>query len=132
MLEVAASMAIHCESKGNAVGFMTNAVIKGQKSGFVPLSRNRQSLSKILETIARMEMTQKSKLSNFFHKHINVLWGINCVFCSYSIDSSIVKMQQYYALKRIPVKYFVSTIDNTKDDTAFASGAVQQIDSICI
>lgn len=132
MLEVAASMAVYFESRGNAVGFMTNAVIQGGKSGFVPVSRNRQTLSKILETIARMDMSPGSRLSDIFHQHVSGLWGINCIFCSHSIDSAIVKMKQFYAHKRIPVKYFVSTTGETKDDKDFMAGTVQQIDSICL
>jgi hypothetical protein len=132
MLEAAASMAVYFESRGNAVGFMTNAVIQGGKSGFVPVSRNRQTLSKIFETIARMDMSPGSRLSDIFHQHISVLWGINCIFCSHSIDSSIVKMKQFYARKRIPVKYFVSTMGETKDDKDLMAGTVQQIDSICL
>ena len=44
MLAAVASMAVHFENSGNAVGFMTNAKIAGDRSGFVPLSRNRSSL----------------------------------------------------------------------------------------
>ena len=132
MLEAAASMAVYFESKGNAVGFMTNAVIKGGKPGFIPLSRNRQNLSRILETIARMDMIPGSRLLDIFHQHISVLWGINCIFCSYAFDSSIVRMKQFYSRKRIPVKYFVSTTDDTKDENALISNTIQQIDSICL
>jgi len=132
MLEAAASMAVHFEGRGNAVGFMTNAVIKGERPGFVPISRNRQTLSKILETIARMDMRPGNRLSDIFHRQIAVLWGINCIFCSHGLDSSIVKMKQFYAHKRIPVKYFVSTMAETEDGNAFIPGTIQLIDSICV
>ena len=132
MLEAAASMAVHFESRGNAVGFMTNAVIKGGKPGFVPLNRNRQNLSLILETIARMDMKSGSRLSDIFHQHISVLWGISCIFCSHTIDSSIMELKEFYAHKRIPVKYFVSRTGDTEDGKAFISDTIQEIDSICI
>ena len=132
MLEAVASMAIYFENRGNAVGFMTNAVIKGRKSGFVPLSRNRQNLSRILEIIARMDIAKDSRLSDIFHQHISVLWGISCIFCSHSIDLSIVEMQQFYAHKRIPVKYFVSTMEGVENENTFISDAIQPIESICV
>ena len=132
MLEAAASMAVHFESRGNAVGFMTNAVIKGGKPGFVPLNRNRQNLSLILETIARMDMKSGSRLSDIFHQHISVLWGISCIFCSHTIDSSIMELKEFYDHKRIPVKYFVSRTGDTEDGKAFISDTIQEIGSICI
>ena len=132
MLEATASMAVYFERKGNAVGFMTNAKIAGAKSGFIPLSRNRNNLPMILETIARMEMKSACSLADIFHHHISVLWGINCIFCSYSIDESILKMKAFYTAKRIPVKYFVSSTDALKEDMAFALDSVHPIDSICL
>lgn len=132
MLEAAASMAVYFESRGNAVGFMTNAVIKGKTSDFIPLSRNRQSLSLILETIARMEMRPAGRLSDIFHHHISVLWGINCIFCSYSIDDSMLKMKHFYAHKRIAIKYFVSTMGELENKTDLIYDTIQPIDTICI
>ncbi|WP_300464344.1 DUF58 domain-containing protein [Desulfobacula sp.] len=132
MLSAAASMAVNFENRGNAVGFMTNAVISGGASGFVPLGRNRQTLSRILETIARMQMKQDSRVSDIFHQHISVLWGISCIFCSHSIDSSLVKMKQFYARKRIPVKYFVSTMGEPESNPTIVSDMIQPIDTICL
>jgi len=132
MLEAAASMAVYFESRGNAVGFMTNAVIKGGKPGFVPISRNRQNLSNILETIARMDMRSGSSLMDIFHQHISILWGINCIFCSHTMDFSIIKMKEFYAHKRIPVKYFVSRTGDIENEKIFISENIQEIGSICL
>jgi len=132
MLEAAASMAVYFENRGNAVGFMTNAVINGKKPGFVPIGRNSQTLSMILETIARMDMRSGSSLMDVFQQHISRLWGINCIFCSHTIDSSIVKMKQFYSHKKIPVKYFVSRTGDTEYENAFISDTIQHIDTICI
>ena len=108
MLEAAASMAVFFEDRGKSVGFMTNAVIKGNRPGFIPLRRNFETLSMILETLARMEMKPEKRMPEMFSKHISVLWGVNCIFCSHSMDASIMEMKAYYAGKRIPVRYFVS------------------------
>ncbi len=132
MLEAAASMAVYFESRGNAVGFMTNAVIKGGKPGFIPISRNRQNISNILETIARMDMKSGSSLSDIFHEHISVLWAINCIFCSHTMDFSIIKMKEFYSHKRIPVKYFVSRKGDMENGKDFISDTVQEIGSICL
>ena len=110
MLEAAASMAVFFEDRGKSVGFMTNAVIKGNRPGFIPLRRNFETLSLILETLARMEMKPEKRMSKMFSEHISVLWGINCIFCSHRMDSSILEMKAFYAGKRIPVRYFVSRI----------------------
>jgi len=132
MLEAIASMAVYFESNGNAVGFMTNAKISGGKPGFVPLIKNQNSLPMILETIARMEMKPERSLTEIFHHHINVLWGINCIFCSHSIDESILKMKAYYTAKRITIKYFVSTTDTLKKDNTVELDSIQTIDSVCL
>ncbi len=130
MLEAAASMAVYFERRGNAVGFMTNAVIKGDKPGFIPLRRNVETLSQILETLARMEMRPQKRLAQVFARHISVLWGINCIFCSHSMDSSILEMKEFYAGKRIPVKYFVSKIKDMENDAGVIPVTVQPVESI--
>jgi len=132
MLEAAASMAVYFEGKGNAVGFMTNAKIAGDKPGFVPLGHNQKNISMILETIGRMEMNPESDLTDIFHHHISQLWGMNCIFCSYAVDDAILKMKAFYAARRIPVKYFVSTTDALEANQAFATDSVQVIASICL
>jgi uncharacterized protein (DUF58 family) len=128
MLEAAASMAVFFEDRGKSVGFMTNAVIKGNRPGFIPLRRNFETLSLILETLARMEMKPEKRMSNMFSEHISVLWGVNCIFCSHSLDSSILEMKDFYAGKRIPVRYFVSQIRDREDDGL--PGQVLPIESI--
>ena len=130
MLEAAASMAVYFEDRGNAVGFMTNAVIKGDGPGFIPLRRNAETLSLILETLARMEMRPKHRLAEVFAQHISVLWGIHCIFCSHSMDASIVEMKDFYAGKRIPVKYFVSKIREREEDPGRLPDAVQSVESV--
>jgi len=132
MLEAIASMAVNFETSGNAVGFMTNAGIAGGKSGFVPLSRNRSSLPMILETIAQAQIEPECDLLDIFHQNFNRLWGVTCVFCSYSIDASILKMKAFYTARRIPVKYFISSTEANKEGLPFAPGLVQHIDSICL
>jgi uncharacterized protein (DUF58 family) len=132
MLAAIASMAVNLENSGNAVGFMTNARIAGGKSGFVPLSRNRSSLPMILETIARVQIEPESDFPDVFHQHINRLWGITCVLCSYTMDASILEMKAFYTARQIPVKYFVSSMEAGKEDLPFSPGSAQQIDSICL
>jgi len=126
MLEAAASMAVFFEDRGRSVGFMTNAVIKGDRPGFIPLRRNFETLSQILETLARMEMKPRKRLSEMFSEHISVLWGINCIFCSHSVDASILEMKAFYTRKRIPVKYFVSKVE----DMAGLPGPVLPVESV--
>ena len=132
MLEAVASMAVYFEDRGNSVGFMTNAVIKGDKPGFIPLRRNFETLSQILETLSRMEMKPEKRLSEVFAQHISVLWGINCIFCSHSMDASIMEMKDFYAGKRIPVKYFVSRVSDMEDDTGGISNLAQPVESIFV
>lgn len=132
MLEAIASMAVNFETNGNAVGFMTNAKIAGGKSGFVSLSRNQSSLPMILETIARVQIAPKCDLLDIFHQNINRLWGVTCVFCSYSMDTSILKTKAFYTARQIPVKYFISSTEANQEGLPFAPGLVQQIDSICL
>ncbi len=130
MLEAVASMAVYFEDKGNAVGFMTNAVIKGDKPKFIPLGRNFETLSRILETLARMEMKPEKQLVDVFQQHISVLWGINCIFCSHSPDSTMMAIKDFYAAKRIPVKYFISRARKTEDEAFGVSEAAQPVESI--
>ncbi len=115
MLEAAAAMAVNFEARGCAVGFMTNGAIKGGKPGIVPVIRTPQTLSMILETLARMEMKPCAQILEMLQGQ--KFWGISSVFCTHSLDLSGVKIQQFYAQKRISVKYFVSTVNHTQTDS---------------
>ncbi|MFA5905672.1 MAG: DUF58 domain-containing protein [Desulfobacula sp.] len=130
MLEAVASMAVYFEDRGNAVGFMTNAVIKGGRPGFIPIRRNFETLSQILETLARMEMKPEKRLTDVFAQHISVLWGINCIFCSHSMDASIIGIKDFYAGKRMPVKYFVSKAGEREDAVGGMPDEARAIESI--
>ncbi len=108
MLEGAASMAVYFADRGNAVGFMTNAEIKGGRPGCIPVRRSAETLSLILETIARMIMKPASSLKMVFDRHMPVLWGANCIFCAHGPDPAVQEIKDFYAGKRIPVVWFVS------------------------
>lgn len=126
MLETAASMAVYFEARGNAVGFMTNGVIKGGKPGVVPILGTRQNLSMIFETLARMEMKPGKLLLDIFHGQN--LGGLSCIYCTLCMDPSLVRVKQFFDQKRIPIKYVVAKAGEGEN---ISGSDIQHMDSIC-
>jgi uncharacterized protein (DUF58 family) len=55
-IEVIASLAVNLGSQGYAVGFVTNGTIQGGGDYFLQVSRHPRQVSKILETLARVQL----------------------------------------------------------------------------
>ena len=111
MLEAVAAMAAGFDEKGNAVGLLSNADLSGHAPRFVPLGRNSQNLSRILETLARIQMTADRPLADHIRHHARGLWGINCLVCAYAPEEGLLEIRHELRPKRMPVQFLVVTAD---------------------
>lgn len=103
MIEAAASLAVHFHGRGYAVGLLTNARIKGAKPGVVPPGRSPETLSGILETLARAEMKPEGLFSELMTRHIKKLAAANLILCTRSDSPASREIARLCAEKRIPL-----------------------------
>ncbi len=132
MLEAAAGMAVCFEQKGNAVGFLTNAGITGNGTGFIPLGHNSRNLSDILEALARMQMNSKKPFFETLQQYAGGLWGTNCLLLVYTPDAGTLKIQNALVPKRMPVQLIAATLENPGPEDRNVPCRVRTLDSLGI
>ncbi|MFC1885427.1 DUF58 domain-containing protein, partial [Thermodesulfobacteriota bacterium] len=131
-LEVAASLAVQCEQNGYAIGFLTNGKVKGGQA-FLPVSRGRQQLLAILETLARLDMKSQSPFVDLFLNGISFHWGISGVCFAYESDMFINTLDNYFLHRHIPTVFLVCrTASASEDDMNAPGGRVRLLDAIRI
>lgn len=101
MLATAASLVNHFERKDHAVGFLTNGAVIGLDSGFVPLGRSRDTVSKILEMIARMGNGPQSAIHESFDHYAGFLRGIQVILCCRSPENVSEELNDRLSGRRI-------------------------------
>ncbi|MCX5906285.1 MAG: DUF58 domain-containing protein [Deltaproteobacteria bacterium] len=106
-LEIAASLAVRMDRQGYAVGLVTNGAIAGGGSAIVPIARNPQQLSAILEVLARLQMKSRGELLDVFRRGLELRWGVSCVHFSYAEDGTVAPAAEYFKHRKTPVIFFV-------------------------
>jgi uncharacterized protein (DUF58 family) len=107
VLEVVASLAVRLDRQGHSVGFVANGAVKGAKSAIVPVARDEQHLSDILQVLARLEMKSDSDLKDLLRRGLADAWGISCVYFSYQEDATVFFADEFFAQRNTPVIFFV-------------------------
>jgi uncharacterized protein (DUF58 family) len=120
-LEVIASLSVKLDGMGYAVGFITNGAANGRNFSVVPPSRNPRQLTDILETLARLQMTQKGPMTEIIRQLPGSRRGLSCVYFSYEDGEAAMQMKAICHKRNIPVTVFVC---RSNPD----SGAVQRTD----
>ena len=85
ILEVAASAAVRFDQAGFAVGLVTNGELKGGGSLVLPISRGAGQMPKILETLARVQMTPAADMGDLLQRGLNLPWGTTGLSLSYDL-----------------------------------------------
>jgi hypothetical protein len=131
-LEVAASLAVQCEQNGYAVGFLTNGKVKGGQA-FLPVTRGRQQLLAILETLARLDMKSQEPFVDLFLNEISFHWGISGVCFYHEPDESLNTLDSYLLKRHIPTVFMVCrTGSASEDDMNAPEGRARLLDTIRI
>jgi uncharacterized protein (DUF58 family) len=103
ILEVAASAAVHFDRTGFAVGLVTNGVLKGGGSPVLQIGRGTRQIPKILETLARLQMTPSADLGDILRRGLKLPWGTTAVSLSYDSGESCKEILAFFNHRRGPM-----------------------------
>jgi uncharacterized protein (DUF58 family) len=129
-LEVVASLAVQLDQKGYAVGFATNGVVEGGPT-ILPIGRNPQQVSSILEVLARLKMKAKADLASTLNRGLHLAWGASCVHFSYERGVTTPAVVGYFSHRNIPVVFVVCRPrPSLGEDEPRLRGKVYRLDEI--
>ena len=109
-LEIAASLAVQLDRQGYALGLATNGNLTGGKSTILPIARNPQQLSAILEILARLRMETGSELKDTLKRGLSLPWGVSCVLFTLEADERAYALEEYFALRKIPTAFMAARV----------------------
>ena len=107
-LEIIASLSIKLDESGQAVGLMTNGIIKGGGASTVTPARSTRRLPEILETLARLQMKQHRPMTHTIRQAPFKQRGVSCVLFSYAYEVDTAKSKHILQERHIPVTTFIS------------------------
>jgi uncharacterized protein (DUF58 family) len=107
-LEVAASAAVYFDRAGFAVGLVTNGVLKGGGSAVLPIGRGTRQVPKILETLARLQMTPSADLGDILRRGLKLPWGTAAVSLTYDSGESCKDTVAFFINRSAPMVSIVS------------------------
>ncbi len=107
-IEVVASMAVLLDERGCSVGLATNGAMKGGGPPFLPVTRNPEQLSALLEALARLRMEPTRDLVEMMRLHMGLPWGLSCLYFVSEHDGAAQAVGEFFAQRRIPVQFFFS------------------------
>lgn len=102
-LEAAASLAMKFVRMRYALGLVTNGRINGDGRSFLPVSRNRNQIYEIMETMARLEAKPRGKLLDILQKGMALPWGVTCVCFQFEPDHESRELNQYFKNRNVPM-----------------------------
>ncbi len=111
-LETAASVAVLLERRGCSVGLVTNGLMTGGGESILPVTRNPQQLTAVLEALARLQMESGGELIETMRAHLRLPWGTSCLYFAHARDSKTEACGEFFARRRVPVLYFVSALSS--------------------
>ncbi len=103
ILEVAASAAVYFDRAGFAVGLVTNGVLKGGGSPVLQIGRGKRQIPKILETLARLQMTPSADLGDILRRTVKLPWGTTGVSLTYDSAESCKEIFAFFNHRRGPI-----------------------------
>ena len=82
-LETVASLAVHMDRRGKAVGLLTNGTLNGGGPSFLRVTRSGAHLSRILESCARLTARPTTGVAEILTRGISLSFGISCIYFAY-------------------------------------------------
>jgi len=107
-LEVIASLSIKLDESGQAVGLMTNGIMKNNGASTVTPARSTHQLPAILAALARLQMKQQRSMAHVIQQAPFRQRGVSCVLFSYAYEEDTAQSQHILQERHIPVTTFVS------------------------
>jgi uncharacterized protein (DUF58 family) len=103
ILEAAASAAVNFDRSGFAVGLATNGKLNGAGANVLPIGRGPQQMPKILETLARLQITPLADLADIMRRGMKLPWGTTGLSLSYDPGESFREIAAFFKHRRAPV-----------------------------
>ena len=132
-LETVASVTVWLDEQGCAVGLVTNGLMTGGGPPIVPVTRNPQQLTSLLEALARLQMEPAQDLIDMIRLRVSLPWGVTCLYFTLAEESVARTVREYFTHRRTPIVLFVSRPVPTSREESFAiDGAIRSLDAIRI
>jgi uncharacterized protein (DUF58 family) len=132
-LEAAASLTVRLTGQGYAAGLATNGVIEGGGRGMIPVARNQQQLSALLEVLARLRMKSIGDLLKTLPWGSELPWGLSCVLFTLEEDRATLALKDYFEHLRIPVVFLVCRPHSPSGDgESKIRHRIHRLDDICM
>jgi uncharacterized protein (DUF58 family) len=137
-LEVVASFVLQMDLRGIAVGFVTNAHIRGGRSKIIPISRNPMQMLVILETLARAKIRKKpDPLTDLITKGYNIPWGVSCLYFAYQRSNHTRSASTFMKHRKIPIRFIMTQRsgafeipeDSKEENTCYLNNLLSQENS---
>jgi uncharacterized protein (DUF58 family) len=109
-LEVVASLMVHCDRSGFALGFSTNGLVRGGGAD-IPVSRGSQKLSVMLEVLARLEIVAQGSLRDHLRLIEPLPRGLSVMSFGYEENGETQALREFFAYRTIPLIQVVSRSD---------------------
>ena len=131
-LEAVASLAVQCDQKGYAMGFLTNGIVRGAPA-YLSISRGPQQLFTILEILARLSMKSKGPLLDELSNGFSFPWGISSVCFSFAVDASLQPIERFFSHRKIPIQFISCGKEPaSQQEMPMGYSKVMTLDEICI
>ncbi|CAB1078469.1 hypothetical protein D1AOALGA4SA_6208 [Olavius algarvensis Delta 1 endosymbiont] len=133
LLEVAASAAVNFDRAGFAVGLVTNGKLNGGGSPVLQIGRGERQIPKILETLARLQMTRSADMGDILRRGLKLPWGTTGVSLTYDPAASCQEVLAFFNHRRGPVVSIVSRREPAPDGSRKVQAAkVMTLEEICV
>ncbi len=133
ILEVAASAAVRFDRSGFAVGLVTNGKMNGDGSNALPIGRGPRQVPKILETLARLQMSPLADMADFLRRGLKLPWGTTGFSLSYESGESFREILAFFKHRRMPVVSVVCRAPNRPAaDQKFRFSHCIPLEDICM
>ena len=133
ILEVAASAAVSFDRAGFALGLVTNGVLKGGGSPVLPIGRGDRQIPKILETLARLQMTPSTDLVDILRRGLKLPWGTTGISLTYDSAESCKEVLAFFNHRRGPIVSVVSRlVPPAVPDRRSQPGIFLTLEDICL
>lgn len=101
-IEVIASLAVQCEQRGCALGFLTNGVVMGAPHS-VAISRSSRQMAAILETLGRLQFEKRENLLHTLQNSGDIPWGTTCLYLTLNEVPGTRVLRDYMKRRKIPL-----------------------------
>jgi len=133
ILEVAASAAVDFDRAGFALGLVTNGTLDGGGPNVLPIGRGARQMPKILETLARLQMTPVADLAGILRQGLKLPWGTTGFSLGHESGGPADETAAFFKNRRVPlVSVVCRRPDASGADQKLSSSGVLTLEDLCV